>query len=139
MKKNVQCESDKKSCQNELEDKAEKNRELRQQNSEYLKSIEELRSTSSANQKLARECQDKLEDEVNENKILQNKFEDEMEEKEILQLKYESVCPSWSEWSDCSKTCWGIKTRMDRCSMEDEQINSCNQDSSCARSGKFTK
>ena len=123
MKKNLQCESDKKSCENELEAEVEKNEDLRNQNSEYLKSLEESRSTSSANQKLAQECQDHLEDEI--------------EEKEGLKSKFEYVCPSWSEWSDCSKTCWGIKTRIDRCSMHDDQINSCNQDSSCSRSGKF--
>ena len=55
---------------------------------------------------------------------------------EVLQKKYESVCPSWSEWSSCSQTCWGIKTRTDKCSNSDEQIKGCNQFSSCPRSGK---
>ena len=56
--------------------------------------------------------------------------------KQVLQRKYELVCP-WSEWSSCSKTCWGTKTRTDKCSSSDEQIKACNQDSSCPRSGKY--
>ena len=53
----------------------------------------------------------------------------------VCQKKYELVCP-WSEWSSCSKTCWGTKTRTDKCSNSDEQIKACNQFSSCPRSGK---
>ena len=63
----------------------------------------------------------------------------ENNEKQVLQRKLNLVCglgPSWSGWSSCSKTCWGIKTRIDRCSNSDEQIKSCNQYSSCPRSGK---
>ena len=71
--------------------------------------------------------------------ISQQELKECNEDLEASLRKYESVCPSWSEWSDCSKTCWGIQTRTDRCSMEDEQISSCNQDSSCARSGKNVK
>ena len=56
-------------------------------------------------------------------------------ENNICQKKYEMVCP-WSEWSSCSKTCWGTKIRTDKCSSSDEQIKSCNQFSSCPRSGK---
>ena len=62
-------------------------------------------------------------------------LKDVIEGKQVLQMKYDLVCP-WSEWSSCSKTCWGIKTRTDRCSNSDEQIKGCNQFSSCPRSGK---
>ena len=87
------------------------------------KSLEEARSLSSVNQKLAQECHDQLEDEV--------------EEKEILQGKIELVCPLWSEWSSCSTTCeMGIKTRTDRCSNSDE-TEACNQNRPCATHGKF--
>jgi len=150
MKKSHQCESEKKICQEEiisyakevesgsaehiitkqelqaceeeLEDEIQKTNNLQTQNSKLLKPLEKSRSSSATNQKLAQECQEQLEDEI--------------EGKEILQKKYESVCPSWSEWSNCSQTCWGIKTRTDRCSNSDEQIKGCNQFSSCSRSGK---
>ena len=102
-------------CEEELEDEIQKTRNLQTHNSI-------LRSSSTANRKLAQECQYKLENEI--------------EGKEILQEKYESVCPSWSEWSSCSETCRGTKTRTDRCSNSDEQLKSCNQFSSCPRSGK---
>ena len=63
-------------------------------------------------------------------------LKDVIEGKQVCQKKYESVCP-WSEWSSCSKTCWGTKIRTDKCSSSDEQIKACNQDSSCPRSGKY--
>ena len=45
--------------------------------------------------------------------------------------------PAWSEWSDCSETCWGIVTRENKCKNGTEQVKSCNQHSSCPRSSKF--
>ena len=61
-------------------------------------------------------------------------LEDVIKGKQVCQKKYELVCP-WSEWSSCSQTCWGTKIRTDRCSNSDKQIKSCNQFSSCPRSG----
>ena len=122
IKKNLQCESDKKACTEKLLNEVQKHEILLTRNHETVKSLEESRSSSAANQKLAQDCQDMLEDEI--------------EGKGMLQKKYESVCPSWSEWSGCSETCWGTKTRTDRCSTSDEQMKSCNQFSSCPRSGK---
>ena len=63
-----------------------------------------------------------------------SQLKDVIEGKQVCQKKYESVCP-WSEWSSCSETCWGTKTRTDKCSNSDAQIRSCNQFSSCPRSG----
>ena len=62
-------------------------------------------------------------------------LKDVIEGKQVLQKKYELICP-WSEWSSCTRTCWGTKRRTDKCSNSDEQIEACNQDSSCPRSGK---
>ena len=62
-------------------------------------------------------------------------MKDVIKGKQVLQNKYELICP-WSEWSSCSRTCWGTKRRTDKCSNSDEQIEACNQDSSCPRSGK---
>ena len=67
-----------------------------------------------------------------------SQLKDVIEGKQVCQKKYESVCP-WSEWSSCSETCWGTKTRTDKCSNSDEQIRSCNQFSSCSRSGNEHK
>ena len=65
-----------------------------------------------------------------------DQLEDVIKGKQDCQKKYELVCP-WSEWSSCSKTCWGTKIRTDKCSSSGEQIKACNQDSSCPRSGKY--
>ena len=47
------------------------------------------------------------------------------------------VCETeWSEWSECSKRCWGTKTRTNKCLDGKEQIEECNQFSTCPRSGK---
>ena len=112
-KKNLQCESDRRTCANKLDDQAEINKTLQGRNSDLTKSLKESQSLSSDNQKLAQECQNELKDEV--------------EEKETLQGKFKSVCPSWSEWSNCSKTCSGIKKRTDRCLNRNAQVEACNQ------------
>jgi len=111
-------------CEEELEDEIQKNKNLQIQNSKSLKAIEESRSTASTNRRQAQECQ--------------NKLEDEIEAKENIQNKFESVCPSWSEWSNCSKDCGGVKTRMNKCSMDDKEIRDCDRISSCPKSGKST-
>ena len=49
-------------------------------------------------------------------------------------MKLESICPLWSEWSDCSQTCGGVnavKTRTDKCSINENEIEKCNQEISC--------
>lgn len=45
--------------------------------------------------------------------------------------------PAWSEWSECSATCWGITKRENRCKNGIEQVKSCNENISCPRSSKF--
>ena len=109
-------------CEEELEDEIQKNKNLQIQNSKSVKALEESRSTASANQRQAQECQ--------------NELEDELEAKENLKKIFESVCPSWSEWSNCSKDCGGVKTRMNKCSMDDKEIRHCDRISSCPKSGK---
>ena len=52
----------------------------------------------------------------------------------------DDACPLWTEWGNCSQSCWGMKTRIDRCNYRTvhnitEQMKSCNQFSSCPRSG----
>ena len=64
--KNLQCEADKKKCQNDFEAEVKENENLRNQTSEYLKSLEESQSTASANQKLVQECEAKLQEKTAE-------------------------------------------------------------------------
>ena len=99
-------------CEEELEDEIQKNQNLQSQNSKSMKELEESRSSASTIRRQAQECQKNL--------------ENELEAKENLQKRFESVCPSWSEWGNCSKTCYGVRTRMDKCSMNDEEIEACN-------------
>ena len=42
--------------------------------------------------------------------------------------------PAWSEWSECSETCWGISKRVNKCKNGIEEVKSCNEHSSCPRS-----
>ena len=66
-------------------------------------------------------------------------FEDCEKSLQDYKDRMEVICPVWSEWSDCSKTCYGIKTRIDRCQDDNEQVKACNQESTCPRSGNFLK
>ena len=95
-------------------------------NSDTYKALEESRSSSSANQNLAHECQ--------------NNLKNELEEKEKLEKNLKLFCQNrslWSEWSDCSGTCGGKRTRIDKCSNNGDQIEACNEDISCSKSGKY--
>ena len=122
METNIACLSAKRRCDEELKNEIQKNTNLESENSRVSKSLEEAESLAFVNLKVIDECNQTLEYEVKENKVLSEKFE--------------SICPVWSEWTDCSKTCWGIKRRFDKCSIDDFQINSCNQESSCLRAGE---
>ena len=124
---NLQYESEMKTCESDLKIQGQKSQNLQAQNSKLTKSLDESRSSSSVNQKLANDCKNKLEYEVKEKEVFQEKCESEL-------CQYR---PAWSEWSACSKTCTGIKTRIDKCSNSDDQVTSCNQDISCPRSGKY--
>ena len=119
-----------KECTKQLEDKNLKCRydnlsngelilELKQNQTKLSSELETYKSTDTERE--LNDCNAQLKDSING--------------KQDLQKKYELVCP-WSEWSSCSKTCWGTKTRTDTCSNSDEQIKACNQFSSCPRSGK---
>ena len=136
VKKNLLCKSEKKTCQEEVVSNAKRISELQSGSAEHIITQQELhdceeeledeirknknlRTTASSNRKRAQECQDKLEDEV--------------EAKEILQEKFESFRPLWGEWSDCSRNCDGIKTRMDQCSFNNKETEPC--DDNCSKTG----
>ena len=121
MNENLQYESKMKTCVQDLKKERQTSRYLQAQKSKLMKSLLESRSSS---EKRVQECENKLEYEV--------------KQKHDAKVKYESVCQnqtSWSEWSGCSKIMCGIKTRIDRCSNSDTQIEPCNQDKSCPKSG----
>ena len=60
-------------------------------------------------------------------------LKDVIQEKQHLQTEFDLI-GAWSEWSSCSKKCWGTKTRILKgCN---GQINACNQFPTCHRSGK---
>ena len=61
-------------------------------------------------------------------------LKDVIKEKQDLQKNLDFISP-WSEWSKCSKKCWGTKVRTYTCS-SNEQIKECNQFPTCPRSGK---
>ena len=50
-----------------------------------------------------------------------------------------NICktPAWSEWSNCSKTRCGVKTRFNQCENDHKQTQPCNQNSSCPKSSKI--
>ena len=91
-------------------------------------------------------CEKSIQNEGQKNHNLQaqnSKITKSLEESRSLSSanqKLSNECQNqsaWSEWSGCSKTLCGIKTRIDRCSNSDDQIKSCNQDVSCPKSGKY--
>ena len=78
-----------------------------------------------------------LKNEKDENSKCQKSLQET--KNELKNICTSSDFPAWSEWSNCSKTCYGIKTRMDKCQNDQKQIKPCNQDPSiCPRSGKFS-
>ena len=110
-KKNIKCRSDKVS-----------NRELILE----LKTNQTILSSELETYKNTYAVLVVLQRELNHcNTLLKNSIK----RKQVLQTKYELVCP-WTEWSSCSQTCWGTKTRTNKCS-SDEQIQACNQETSC--------
>ena len=126
MEKRLQCESEKKIFQEEIVSKT--------------KIISELESGHNITKQELHDCDKELETEIRRNKNnrrrsrqCQNKFEDEIEAKEKLQERLESFRPSWGEWSACSNNCAGVKTRMDKCSLNSKETKSCNEN--CSKSG----
>ena len=148
MKKNLQCESGKRICQDETVSKNAEILELKSKNTKIVSKHESESADHIITKQELRNCEEDLENEIQKNKNIQttastnrkraqdcqDKLEDEIEAKEILQLKVESFRSSWSEWSACSKTCPGVKTRMDKCSFNNKETKPCSDN--CSKSGK---
>ena len=147
-------------CEEELEVEIQKNDQLQLENSVISKSLQESKQEAMNNQTVYKKCQESLEHEIKEKTDLQ--ASNASNDKEILELKTNlnetqeeiSNCkkslqeykdrinvfrPAWSDWSDCSKTCFGIKTRIEKCQDDNEEVKACNQESTCTRSGNFLK
>ena len=126
MKKRLQFESEKKIFQEEIVSKT--------------KIISQLESAHNITKQELHNCGEELQKEIRRNKNLrrrarqcQNKLEDEIEVKEEFQQKLESFRPSWGDWSACSKDCPGVRTRMDQCLFDNKETEPCND--SCSKSG----
>ena len=140
-------------CEEELEDEIQKNDQLEFENSVISKSLQESKQQAFNNQTVYKKCLESLENErdifyENNKEILElktnlNETQEDISncEKNLQDYKnrMKVICPVWSEWSDCSKTCYGLKTRIDMCQVDNEQIKSCNQESACPRSGNLLK
>ena len=132
-KKNLQCDSEKKNCQDETVLKNAEILELKSKNAKITLELESESADHIITKQELRNCEEDLENEIQKNQNLQttvsthrkraqdcqDKLEDEIEAKEILQLKVESFLPSWSEWSACSKT----KPCSDNCSKSGESAD----------------
>ena len=147
-KKNLQCDSEKKNFQVETVLKNAEILELKSKNEKITSELESESADHIITKKELRNCEEDLENEIQKNKNIQttastnrkraqdcqDKLEDEIEAKEILQLKVKSYRSSWSEWSACSKTCPGVKNRMDKCSSNNKETKPCSDN--CSKSGK---
>ena len=136
-RKSLQCESEKKICQEEIVSNREIISKLQSGSAEHIITKQELH-----------DCEEELEDEIQKNQNLQttastnrrraqecqDKLQDEIEAKEILSRKSESFRSLWSEWSSCSNNCGGVRTRMDKCSFNNKETEPCKEN--CSKSGK---
>ena len=135
--KSLQCESEKKTCQEEIVSKEKIISTLESESAELIitkKELEDceveledeyrknknLQATATKNRRRAQECQDKLANEI--------------ETKELLQRRSESFRSLWSEWSSCSNNCGGFKTRIDQCLLSNKETQPCKEN--CSKSGK---
>ena len=144
-------------CQDSLEHEIKEKTDLQVSNASNDRMILELKTNLNETHEEISSCEKSLQDYKNRYK-LSNASNDRMilglkinlneTQEEILKCenrlqdyknRIELICPLWSEWSDCSKTCFGVKTRIDHCQDDNEQIKSCNQEPACLRSGNFFK
>ena len=134
----VTSQQETKECFKKLEDENIKCLNIRTDNVSYRESILEFKANQT---KLSSELETYKSTDadlaISQRKLndCNGQLKDSIERKQVLQERYQLACP-WSEWSSCSKTSCGTKTRTDKCSSSEEQIKGCNQDSSCPSSGK---
>ena len=124
-------------CRKELEDEILKNQNLQAQKSNITMSLEKSKLKALVNQKQTEDCLKNLEDKTEENRNL--RASDAEKRAEIVELKTSLKNNLvWSEWSDCSNTCYRTKTRINKCDNSQRQTKACSQDSSiCSKSGNY--
>ena len=145
-------------CQKDLDKEMTINQKYLDENHEILAALNKSESIALSNWEQAEICDTSLSNVTDSNEKLQSFIQTKIDEITLLKSnlifesdensrcktnlddtksKLESVCPLWSNWSDCSKSCdSGTRKRMNKCENDDTEFESCN-DHLCVRSGKF--
>ena len=120
-------------CQGELQNKTRKNNQLELENSIISESLREFKQEALTNQTSSAKEIHVLKTNLNET---QEEISNCEESLQVYKDSIEKICPMWGEWSDCSKSCFGMKIRKDKCNDANEQIHLCNDHSTCHKSGQ---
>ena len=145
-------------CQKDLQKEMTINQKYLHDNHEISEALNKSESEALFNWEQAEICDTKLSNITDSNKNLQSIIQTKTDEITVLKsnLTFESdensrcktnlgdtkskldlVCPLWSNWSDCSKSCdSGTRKRMNKCETNDTEFESCN-DHLCVRSRKY--
>ena len=145
-------------CQKDLEKEITINHKYLRDNDEIVIALNKSESEALFNREKAQICDTKLSNVTDRNDELQSVIQTKTEKITLLESnltfkydenskcktsldetksKLELVCPLWTNWSDCSKSCdSGTRKRMNKCETDDTEFESCNEHL-CVRSRKF--
>ena len=120
-------------CEGESQNKTRKNNQLELENSIISESLREFKQEALTNQTSSAKEILVLKTNLNET---QEEISNCQKSLQVYKDSIEKICPMWGEWSDCSKSCFGMKIRKDKCNDANEQIDLCNDHSACHKSGQ---